>query len=553
MDFKTLVAQITTLFTNLNKKQKITIAASTLGAIALIVFLVLYTSSKSEDSGYGVLFNKLSPSDSALVIQQLESDNIPYKLINEGTIKVPKEEIYKERIKVASQGIPKDSKVGFELFDKQNFGETDFAQNIKFLRALEGELARTIKSLNPIEDATVKIALPKESVFVEEKEEPTASVVLRLKKDRKLSQDQAVGIKNLVSASVAKLKPQNVKLINQDGNPIDEANSDGFSKQEIVAQMDYKRAYEKSLEDKIVKILRPIVGSKEKISAKVTADFDFNQKRIHDEYFDPDSVVRSEQSVEIKREGSKSDDSASGVPGAISNIAPTKDIGKNGSNKEKYTKNSTTTNYEISKKITDTKGEYAKLLRLTSAVVVDGKYEKDKEGKTKYIPLQKSELSAIEDIVKRTIGYNKKRGDEVTVSNLEFKAYSNKKPPTQIEKTTNMIAPFLPLIKYLIAAILLFIFYKKFISPFAQKMLEDFQTPQEEEEKDDELEEEDDKHETLDKYNKLKKKIEQELGLDEDMDEETLKHNIVVEKMRENVNEHPEELAKLIEALMRNE
>ena len=550
MDFKTLVAQITQLFTNLNKKQKITIAASTFAVIAFIIFLVIYTSSKDNKNSYGILFKNLSASDSELVIQDLESKDIPYEIVNESTIKVPKEYIYKERIDIAAQGIPKDSKVGFELFDTQNFGETDFAQNIKFLRALEGELSRTIESLNPIESASVKIAIPKETLFVEEKVEPTASVVLKIKDGMRLAKRQATGIKNLVASSVPKLKTKNVNIIDQDGNPID-GNSNGFSLQEVNAQMSYKKEFEKALEHKIVKILTPIVGSKDKISAKVTADFDFNQKIIHDEHYDPDSVVRSEQSVEEKREGANSNDKAGGVPGAISNIAPTKKIGKNSTNKEKYTKNSTTTNYEISKKVTDIKGEYAKLLRVSTAVVVDGKYEKGKDNKLKYTPLSKEELSKIEDIVKKSVGFNKKRGDDITVNSMEFKKDQDHKK-TKIEETKNMITPFIPLIKYLLAAILLFIFYKKFISPFAQKMLDDYNKEELEEELEEEIEEEE-KDETLDKYNKLKRKLEQELGLDEDMDEDLIKHNLVVDKMRESVNEHPEELAKLIEALMRND
>jgi len=550
MDFKTLIAQITQLFTNLNKKQKITIAASTFAVIAFIIFLVLYTSSKNDKNSYRILFNNLSASDSQLVIQELESQNIPYQIVNEGTIKVPKEYLYKERIDIAAKGIPKDSKVGFELFDTQNFGETDFAQNIKFLRALEGELEKTIESLNPIKTASVKIAIPKESLFVEEKIEPTASVVLKLVEGMKLTKKQAMGIKNLVSSSVPKLKPKNVKLIDQDGNPIDES-INGFSLQEVNAQMSYKKEFEKALENKVIKILTPIVGSKKKISAKVTAEFDFNQKIVHDEYYDPDSVVRSEQSVEEKREGASSNDKAGGVPGAISNIAPTKKIGKNSSNKEKFTKNSTTTNYEISKKVTDIKGEYAKLLRISTAVVVDGKYEKDKNNKLKYTPLSKDELSKIEDIVKKSVGFNKKRGDDITVNSMEFKKDQDHKK-TKIEETTNMITPFIPLIKYLLGAILLFIFYKKFISPFAQKMLEDYESKEIEEEIEEEVEEEN-KDDALDKYSKLKRKLEQELGIDEEMDEEMIKHNIVVDKMRDSVNEHPEELAKLIDALMRND
>ena len=553
MDFKTVAAQITKLFSDLNKRQKIIISASTLAVIAFIVFLVLYTSSKkSEFDGYRVLFSNLSSSDTASVISQLESDNIPYKLVNEGTIKVPKESVYKERITVAAQGIPKSNKVGFELFDTQNFGETDFAQNIKYLRALEGELARTIQALTPIEDASVKIALPKDSVFVEKQVPATASVVIKIKKNMKLTSRQATGIKNLVASAVSKLEPENVKIIDQDGNLIND-DADGLSAEEVSGQLEYKKEFEKALEKKIIKILAPIIGSEKRISAKVTAEFDFNQKKIHDEYYDPESVVRSEQSLEEKKEGGKSDKSASGVPGAISNISPTKPLGENGKTSEKYEKSSTTTNYEISKKVTDIKGEYATLKRVTSAVIVDGKYQKDKNKDALiYKALDKKELQAIENIVKRTIGFNQKRGDEVTVSNMQFKK-DNTVKKNKVEETAKMITPFLPLLKYLLAFIALYIFYKKIILPFSEKMLEDYNEDEDEENMEDISKKDDMEDETLDKYNEAKRKIEKELGIDQAMDENTIKQSIVVEKMRESVNENPEDLANLIESLMREE
>ena len=555
MDFKTLVEQITTLFTSLNKKQKTIIALSTMAVIGFVVFLVLYTNSKKDNDGYAVLFNKLSPEDSALVIKQLETDNIPYKIVNENVIKVPKENVYKERIVVASQGIPKNSKVGFELFDTQNFGETDFAQNIKYLRALEGELSRTIEALTPIEDAKVHIALPKETVFVQKETLPTASVVLKTLPSMKLTSRQVSGIKNLISASVTKLLPANVKIIDQNGDPLDESSSDGYGAEDISAQVQYKKKFERALEEKINKILSPVVGGREHLVAKVTADFNFEQKSTVDEYYDPESVVRSEQSSEEKKEGAKSDQEASGVPGAISNISPTEPLDKKGKkNGEKYEKSTTTTNYEISKKITNIQGEFATLKRVTAAVVVDGRYKADKENPNKidYITLDKSELSAIDGIVKRSIGYNEKRGDEVTVTNLQFKSDAGNKEPENISQTTaKYVNPLLPLLKYLAAGILLLIFYKKIIKPFSEKMIQDFEQVEEKEEFElHDIEDEIENNEALEKYNQAKKKIEAELGINDEMDEQTLKHTILLERMQADINNNPEELAKLIQTVM---
>ncbi len=556
MDFKTLTEQITTLFTSLNNRQKTIIALSTAAVIGFIVFLVLYTNSKDPSDGYAVLFNKLSASDSALVIKQLETDNIPYKIVNENVIKVPKENVYKERITIAAQGIPKSSKVGFELFDTQNFGETDFAQNIKYMRALEGELARTIEALTPIEDATVHIALPKESVFVEKTSLPTASVVLKTMPSMRLSTKQVMGIKNLISASVTKLIPANVKLIDQNGDPLDESSSDGYGSEDINAQIEYKKRFEKALEDKISKVLSPVVGGKKHLVAKVTAEFDFKQKTIQDEYYDPESVVRSEQSTEEKKEGGSSKEDASGVPGAISNISPTKPLDKKkGKGGEKYEKSTTTTNYEISKKITSTKGEFATLKRITAAVIVDGKYQEDSKDSSKltYNKLEDSELAAIDGIVKRSIGFSTKRGDEVMVTNLQFKTNAQDATPENISETTaKYINPLLPILKYLAAGLLLFVFYKQFIKPFGEKMIEDYNQQEEDEDtqsKSEDEEEEDD--EALEKYNAAKKKIEAELGIDSSMDEQTLKQTIILERMQADINNNPEELAKLIQTMLK--
>ncbi len=288
MDFKTLLEQITALFQNLTTKQKAVIAASTVSVIGFIVFLILYTNAQNGTSdGYRVLFDNINASDSALVIEQLEKDNIPYKILNEGTIKVPKDFVYKQRIAIAALGIPKSSKVGFELFDKQDFGETDFAQKIKYLRALEGELARTIGSLTPIEDAKVHIALPKESVFVEKETKPTASVVLNINPNLRLSSKQIAGIKNLISASVSKLSIDNVKIINQNGESLG-GKSDGFESDIVSAQIKYKNDYERAYENKIQKVLAPILGGIDKVVAKVSIDFDFERRDTVSEYYDPE-------------------------------------------------------------------------------------------------------------------------------------------------------------------------------------------------------------------------------------------------------------------------
>ena len=551
MNFTTLLEQITALVQKLTKKQRLVIAASTLAVIGFIVFLVLYTANKSKND-YAILFDNISASDLALVIDQLEKDNIPYKIVNDGTIKVPKDVVYKERITIASKGIPKNSKVGFELFDKNEFGETEFAQNIKYLRALEGELSRTISSLLPIKDATVHIALPKESLFSEKSEPPTASVVLKLQPSMRLTFKQIVGIKNLVAASVPRLKSENVKLIDENGNPLESEDLGGYDNDLVKAQIRYKKEYERALEKKIEAVLAPIVGGKDKLVAKVNATFDFKQKRQKSEYYDPENVVRSEKTIEEKRVGYAKNDSL-GVPGAISNIGP---IQPNGAKKEeeKYSKSSTTTNYEVSKKITDIKGEFATLKRVSVAVVVDGKY-KDEKGKLKYIPLSQAELKNITSIVKNAVGFDQKRGDSISVNNFEFKKSAFVKK-NKISKVVNeYINPFVPLLKYLFAGIILFVFYKKFIVPFSQKMLESYEESDLEEEVEEESKEDEEEEDlsSLEEYNKIKKKVEQELGIGGTLDQDEIKHEVLVEKVKKDIEASPEDIAKIIKAMLEDE
>ncbi len=557
MDFKTLLEQLSAAYNKLTNKQKIIIAATLFIIIGLLTFLVLYKKENKEEN-YAVLFEKLDPKDAAMAMQQLEADKVPYKIVNDNTIKVPKEFVYKERIALASKGIPKTSKVGFELFDKQEFGATEFEQKIKYLRALEGELARTIESLEPIESASVHIALPKESVFTEKSTPPTASVTLSIKPYTKLSPKQIMGIKNLIAAAVPKLTPENVKLIDQNGDPL--GGKDMLKSELIASQIKYKKEFERAYEKKIVNLLAPIVGGEEKVVAKVTIDFDFSQKDETSEYYDPDVVPRSEQTTEEKREGFSKKE-VGGVPGAISNIGPVQGI-ESQKPIQKYQKSTTTTNYEVSKKVTNIKGEFATIKRITAAVVVDGKYrfKKDKNGvetsQIEYVPLSKQEIANITDIVKKSIGYNPKRGDEVTVSNFEFSkgGLRPKEPVTKtlIEKTSSFIQPILPFIKFLIAVILLYIFYKKVITPFSQKMLEETKEEEERLEKLAIEEEKEAAEDTLEQYKNMKKKIEDELGLGEQFDEEELKYEVLLEKLKQITSENPEEVANILQTLVKS-
>ncbi|WQS47610.1 flagellar M-ring protein FliF [Helicobacter pylori] len=559
MDLKVLLQRIVDFFIKLNKKQKIALIAAGVLITALLVFLLLYPFKEKDyaQGGYGVLFERLDSSDNALILQHLQQNQIPYKILKDDTILIPKDKVYEERITLASQGIPKTSKVGFEIFDTKDFGATDFDQNIKLIRAIEGELSRTIESLNPILKANVHIAIPKDSVFVAKEVPPSASVMLKLKPDMKLSPTQILGIKNLIAAAVPKLTIENVKIVNENGESIGEGDILENSKELALEQLRYKQNFENILENKIVNILAPIVGGKNKVVARVNAEFDFSQKKSTKETFDPNNVVRSEQNLEEKKEGAPKKQ-VGGVPGVVSNIGPVQGL-KDNKEPEKYEKSQNTTNYEVGKTISEIKGEFGTLVRLNAAVVVDGKYKiafKDGANALEYEPLSDESLKKINALVKQAIGYNQNRGDDVAVSNFEFNPMApvidNATLSEKImHKTQKILGSFTPLIKYVLVFIVLFIFYKKVIVPFSERMLE--VVPDEDKEVKSMFEEMDEEEDELNKLGDLRKKVEDQLGLNATFSEEEVRYEIILEKIRGTLKERPDEIATLFKLLIKDE
>ncbi|BAW59092.1 flagellar basal-body MS-ring/collar protein FliF [Helicobacter pylori] len=559
MDLKVLLQRIVDFFIKLNKKQKIALIAAGVLITALLVFLLLYPFKEKDyvQGGYGVLFERLDSSDNALILQHLQQNQIPYKILKDDTILIPKDKVYEERITLASQGIPKTSKVGFEIFDTKDFGATDFDQNIKLIRAIEGELSRTIESLNPILKANVHIAIPKDSVFVAKEVPPSSSVMLKLKPDMKLSPTQILGIKNLIAAAVPKLTTENVKIVNENGESIGEGDILENSKELALEQLRYKQNFENILENKIVNILAPIVGGKNKVVARVNAEFDFSQKKSTKETFDPNNVVRSEQNLEEKKEGAPKKQ-VGGVPGVVSNIGPVQGL-KDNKEPEKYEKSQNTTNYEVGKTISEIKGEFGTLVRLNAAVVVDGKYKialKDGANTLEYEPLSDESLKKINALVKQAIGYNQNRGDDVAVSNFEFNPMAPMLDNATLSekimhKTQKVLGSFTPLIKYILVFIVLFIFYKKVIVPFSERMLE--VVPDEDKEVKSMFEEMDEEEDELNKLGDLRKKVEDQLGLNATFSEEEVRYEIVLEKIRGTLKERPDEIAMLFKLLIKDE
>ncbi|ABB43753.1 Flagellar FliF M-ring protein [Sulfurimonas denitrificans DSM 1251] len=560
MDFKVLFSQLATLYDKLTKQQKLIISGAVVGIVAFIVFLVVYTEKRDALSKYETLFDSLSSEDAAKVIEQLEKDNIPYEILDNNIIKVPKNAVYKERIAIASLGIPKNSGVGFELFDKQEFGATSFDQNVKYLRAIEGELSRTINSLAPIESASVSLALPKETLFVEKQGEPTASVMITLIEGRKLSSKQIRGIKNLVSAAVPNLSASNVMLIDNDGETLGDDDEMAQMGELSSVQQNFKTKEEKKKQRKIIEVVSPFVGGEQKVVAQVTIEFDFSIQNSTSEVYDPENVVRSEQLSEEKRDGSAPAE-VGGVPGTVSNIGPVEGLASN-KTIEKYEKNTGTTNYEVGKTVSTTKSEFARIKRVTAAVVVDGKYnyKSDADGKPtselEYEALSESDLEALRALVSRSIGISEDRGDQISVQNLQFKRADSDPSKERVNQVVSFsqtyLAPFSELFKYIFVLLLLLILYKKVISPFAQRMLEiskeedDIGKPI--------LDIEDDEDEDLvEKVQSMRKKVEEQLGVGNHFNEDELKYDVLLEKIKSMTDESPEAVAHVLQALLTEE
>jgi len=560
MDFKVLFSQLVVLYTKLTKQQKIIIAGAIIGIVAFLIFLVVYTGTKTEKGKYEVLFDSLSSSDAAKVVAQLEKDGIVYKLEENNVIKVPKSVVYKERINIASLGIPKDSGVGFELFDKQEFGATSFDQKIKHLRALEGELSRTINALSPIESATVSLALPKETLFVSKQVTPTASVMIQIVEGRNLSSKQIRGIKNLVAAAVPKLTSSSVMLVSSDGNTLGDEDEMAQMGELSVVQQRFKLKEERARQKKILSVISPFVGGADKVVAQVSIEFDFSIQNSTSESYDPENVVRSEQVSEEKRTGT-SPKEVGGVPGTVSNIGPVKGLSSQKTT-QKYEKNTGTTNYEVGKTVSTTKSQFARIKRITAAVVVDGKYKEkldesgEKLSELAYEPLSDSDLNALTSLVSRSIGISQERGDKISVQNLQFDRSKTDSGLDGVSQgkifISTYLSPFSGLFKYIFVLLLLLILYKKVISPFADKMLEvsreedDLSAPV--------LAIEDDEEEDLvEKVQQMRKKVEDQLGVGDNFNEDELKYEVILDKVRGMAEDAPEDIASLLQALLSEE
>ena len=551
MDFKNMLLQIGQLYQNLTRKQRIVIAASIVVVVGFLVFLALFRNGPAGSNVYVPLIENENPSTAGAIVTRLEQNGVPYRLENESTILVPQDQVNRQKMFIASEGLIKDNRVGFEVFDKQIFGATSAEEKVRAQRALQGEIARIIETLEPIRSASVILALPKESVFTERQIPPTASVTINIKDGFRLTRKQIDGVKNIVAASVPRLTKENVKISDQNGNTLDEQQLE--SGEVLAMQIRYKRDSERELEEKIINSLAPFAGGRDKLQVSVNIEYDFSKQESKSEIYDPNTVVRSEQTLNEEKTGRK-DPEIQGVPGAVSNIGPVEGLANNGVI-DSYKKNQVTTNNEISKTITNTQKSFGVPLRISAAVTIDGKYEdivdENGEVKSEYVPLPQAQLNGVESIVRNTINFNAARGDSVVVQNLPFYRESIKVESKVKTFYGRFIEPFIPPVKYFIAAILLFFFYKKVIAPFTQKMLEDVAAQEEAQQGPNAII--DDAEDALEKFNAARKKVEEQLGFGENFNEDSIQYDVLLEKLRALVSDKSEEIAALLQNLIQND
>ncbi|WP_374553967.1 flagellar basal-body MS-ring/collar protein FliF [Aquitalea pelogenes] len=447
--WRTRLNEATDRFKSLPNNKKILFLVALAAIFSVIVGAVVL----NRQPSYKILFSNIADRDGGQVTAALQQMNIPYQLGDGGTVSVPADKVYDARLRLAAQGLPKAGGVGFELMGNQKFGISQFAEQVNYQRAIEGELARTIEAIGSVESARIHIAIPKQSVFVRDQQQPTASVMLNLFRGRTLDQGQVAGIVHLVSSAVPNLPVKNVTVVDQDGNMLSKL-SDKDTAGMDQTQLGYVRQVEDGYVKRIESILEPIFGQGN-IHAQVTANVDFSEVEQTSESYRPNSspnpsATRSQQIVERLGSGAAN---AGGVPGALSNQPPsgasapitlppgaapgTATLSGQAMGQSGALERDITTNYEVDKTIQHTKMPQGVVKRLSAAVVVNYRKMPDKNGEMKPTPLTAQEIQQINNLVKETMGYNSQRGDTLNVVNAAFADAAV--PVTMQEKVTDYL------------------------------------------------------------------------------------------------------------------
>ncbi len=388
-----------------------------LGGVAFFIYIM----GRLGAPDMALLYSDLETSDSSQIVTKLEAAGIPYALRGNGSqIFVPRDQALRLRMTMAEEGLPSGGSVGYEIFDRSDgFGASNFVNNINKVRALEGELSRTIASLSRIRSARVHLVLPRRELFSRDRGKASATIVIKILGRAGFERQQVLAIQHLVASAVPGLNPNRVSVIDGRGNLLARSNPANETEQIAASNADaLRRAYEARLARRIEQLLERSVGAG-KVSARVTAEMDFDRITTNSETFDPDSqVARSTQVVE--EESSVADKGSQGavsVAGADPTAAP---AGKSAAPSNRSLRTESTTNYEISKTVRRHVRESGVVRRLSVAVIVDGIYTKAADGKQTYKPRDAKEMAKLTALVRSTIGYSASRSDTVEVVNMRF-------------------------------------------------------------------------------------------------------------------------------------
>jgi flagellar M-ring protein FliF len=439
------------------------------GTIAGLAFLLSW----SESSDLRPLYSNLTPEDAAGIVAKLKEDQIPYQLTADGAgLSIPHDRIYETRLEMAAEGLPRGSGIGFEVFDETKLGMTEFAQNVNYQRALQGELSRTIDTLTEVESSRVHIVMHARSLFIEEEEPATASVILKLRPGKYLSKDQIQGIVHLVSSSVSRLKPEDVTIVDNTGKMLAGLKETETVNQITSDQLLFQEKKERLLENRVKSMLEHVLG-RDKAIVRASCQLNFTQEEQTEEIYLPDhSVIRSEQgSSSIV---SDADEVAAGIPGLQANVAPGQAAPAAADDGYSNQKQQFTKNWEVGKRTSRQVLPIGSVVRLSVAVIVDGTYQAPEEGAEteapRYVPRTAEEMATLENIVKSAVAYDEARGDHIEVVNIPFEAQMGSDLIAESEPAgwADTIQEYAGLIKYAATALVFLLCFIMIVKPLTR-------------------------------------------------------------------------------------
>ena len=414
------------LLSSLNPTQMISIVVAAIAVVAGVMWLARW----QQQAGLRPLYTSLSPEDASAIAQKLRENGVAYQVGDNGTsLMVPEARVAELRLEMAGLGLPKTGRIGFEIFDKTNFGMTDFAEHVNYRRAVEGELERSVMAIAAVQQARVHVSLPKDSVFTENREAAKASVLVGLRPGARLTAQNVNAITNLVSSAVEGLAPESVSVVDMNGNLLNRPHRDGLSDgaQTSQAALDYRQAIEHDLTVKIANTLEPLLGS-DKFRTGVSADVDMTSGEQSEETFDPTkSVMVSSQKTEDTNNTTRA--STASAPGTASNLPPQTAHTPGGSTSSKK---SESVNYQTSRVTKHVKIPQGSIKRLSIAVLLDQGAKWEGVGKAMHrvaLPPDPEKVKAIQTLVSTLVGLNAERGDQITVEALPFDSDLNMEPP----------------------------------------------------------------------------------------------------------------------------